>query len=40
MMDILIPTLLVFLSGAVFGMGTVLMVDWYYEKKKKEVEDD
>lgn len=41
MMDILIPALLVFLSGAVFGMGTVLMVDWCYMRKwKKEKEDD
>jgi hypothetical protein len=32
---------LVFLSGAVFGMGTALMVDWYYMRKwKKEEEDD
>ena len=41
MMDILIPALLVFLSGAVFGMGTVLIVDWYYMRQwKKEKEDD
>ena len=43
MMDILLPALLVFLSGAVFGMGTVLMVDWYYMrqwKKWKEKQDD
>lgn len=40
MIDILLPALLVFLSGAVFGMGTALIVDWYYEKKKKEVEDE
>lgn len=41
MIDILIPALLVFLSGAVFGMGTVLIVDWHYMRKwKKEKEDD
>ena len=39
MIDILIPALLVFLSGAVFGMGTVLMVGWYYTRQwKKERE--
>ena len=39
MMDILLPALLVFLSGAVFGMGTALMVDWYYTRQwKKERE--
>ena len=34
--DILIPALLVFLSGAAFGMGTTLAIDWYYRRKENE----
>ena len=41
MMDILLPALLVFCSGAIFGIGTTMIVDWYYMRKwKKEKEDD
>ena len=38
--DILMPALMVFLSGCIFGVGVTMVVDWYYEKKKKEVEND
>ena len=38
MKDILLPALMVFLSGCLFGLFTAMIVDWYYEKKKKEVE--
>ena len=40
MKDILLPAFMVFLSGCLFGLFTAMIVDWYYEKKKKEVEDD
>lgn len=33
MMDILLPALLVFCSGAVFGIGTTMIVDWYYTRR-------
>ena len=38
--DILLPAFMVFMSGCLFGLFTALVVDWYYEKKKKEVEHD
>ena len=40
MIDILLPAFMVFMSGCLFGLFTALVVDWYYERKKKEVEDD
>lgn len=46
MIDILLPALLVFLSGAVFGLGTMLIMDFYYNqqfekwKKEREKEND
>ena len=38
--DILLPAFMVFCSGCLFGLFTAMIVDWYYEKKKKEVEDE
>jgi len=39
MIDILLSALLVFCSGAVFGIGTTMIVDWYYTRQwKKERE--
>lgn len=43
MMDIFIVVILVFLSGVAFGLGTMIIVDFYYnqqfEKWKKKRED-
>ena len=36
MIDILLLELMVFLSGAAFGMGTTLAIDWYYRRKENE----
>ena len=44
MMDIFIVVILVFLSGVAFGLGTMIIVDYYYNKQfrkwKKEQEKD
>ena len=40
MIDVYLVVLMVFLSGCLFGLFTAMIVDWYYEKKKKEVEND
>ena len=40
MIDILLPAFFVFMAGCIFGVGTMMINDWYYEKKKKEVEND
>ena len=31
--DILLPALMVFISGCAFGIGTTLAIDWYYRRK-------
>ena len=38
MKDIILPALMVFLSGAAFGIGTTLAIDWYY--RRQEDKDD
>jgi hypothetical protein len=44
MKDILLPALMVFMSGCLFGLGTMLIMDFYYnkqfEKWKKEREEE
>ena len=44
MWDIFIVVILVFLSGVAFGLGTMLIMDFYYNKQfmkwKKEQEED
>lgn len=44
MFDIFIVVILVFLSGVSFGLGTMIIVDYYYDKQfrkwKREQEED
>lgn len=40
MIDIAIPAIMIFLAGDLFGVLTMMLLDWYYEKKKKEVNRD
>lgn len=39
-LDILIPAILVFCSGAIFGIGTTIIVDWYYQRQREKEEED
>lgn len=39
MKDILYAALLVFLSGAAFGIGTTLAIDWYYRRQEDKDDD-
>lgn len=40
MIDIAIPAIMIFLAGDLFGILSMMLLDWYYEKKKKEVEKE